>query len=271
MQRTIIINADDVGMFPAVDAAVMRLAESGIVTSVSIMALGSPDPDAIRTFQRYGVNIGMHLDLTSTMAHARYGTSRSVRSTLVETYGRRFCPKDAHIIVRDQINRFRDLTGRVPAFIDGHEHVHQFPVIREAVISAITERAPGNRSFIRNTRPRQWRGIKAAVIGMLGARALEIQARRAGCDCNTDFFGVYNLGPTTDLERLWRRWFNTMPMQGSLVMCHPAMSANSTEDVFRSREFAFLSSTLFEEMLYQYNTTIAGWETVVRGVPLQAA
>lgn len=271
MQRTIIINADDVGMFPAVDAAVMRLAESGIVTSASIMVLGSPDPDAIRTFQRYGVNIGMHLDLTSTMAHARYGVSRSVSSTLVETYGRRFCPKEAHRIVRDQINRFGDLTGRAPAFIDGHEHVHQFPVIRDAVIAAITERAPGNRSFLRNTRPRHWRGIKAAVIGMLGARALETQARRAGCDCNTDFFGVYDLGPTANLEHLWHRWLNTMPMQGSLVMCHPAMSPDSPQDIFRIREFEFLSSTLFEEMLYQYNTTIAGWETVVRGAPLRAA
>lgn len=261
-KRTIIINADDVGMFPAVDTAVMQLVESGIVTSVSIMVLGKPDRDAMRTFKRYGVNIGMHLDLTSAMAAARYGIARTVSSTLLETYGRRMREEEARHIVLDQLNRFCDITGGTPAFIDGHEHVHQFPIIRDALIGALPESGSGKRPFIRNTRPRRWRGAKAALIGMLGARTLEKQARLAGCDCNTDFFGVYDLGKTSSLEQLWHAWLKTMPQQGSLVMCHPALSARLPHDIFRVREYRFLSSTLFEEMLYQYNTTVAGWETV---------
>jgi predicted glycoside hydrolase/deacetylase ChbG (UPF0249 family) len=265
-KRAIIINADDIGMHPAVDAAAMRLTEMGIVSSVSLMALAQPDADAINGFYRYGIDVGLHLDFTSEMAVRRYGTSGSIARTIMQTYSGRFSMDKARAVVGEQLQRFCELTGRLPAFIDGHEHVHQLPVVRDALMHAIGTMDSGYRPFIRDTRPRGWHGAKAACIGLLGARALQRQAHAAGCAGNTDFFGVYDLKKDVPLDRLWQAWLQAMPPSGALVMCHPSLSTVSGTDFFRMREYRFLSSALFEEMLYQYNTTVTGWKSALDNI-----
>ena len=37
---------------------------------------------------------------------------------------------------------FKDLFGRAPDFVDGHQHVQLFPVVRDAFLRAVKEMAP---------------------------------------------------------------------------------------------------------------------------------
>jgi predicted glycoside hydrolase/deacetylase ChbG (UPF0249 family) len=262
-QRSIIINADDVGMHPAIDGAVLRLAQSGAISSVSVMALMRPDVDTLHALRHQGVDLGLHLDFTSTIAAQHYALPRGVGAILAHSYMRRLSLQQACNIVDEQLQRFCELTGSMPAFIDGHEHVHQFPVIRDALLQAVARQAQHLRPFIRSTRPLRWRGMKARVIGWLGAAALETAAHDMGCNCNTDFFGVYPLQKEVRLDHLWHRWLQAMPPHGALVMCHPAISEISPGDVFRLREYRFLSSGAFVDMLNQYNTRVTGWRAAL--------
>jgi predicted glycoside hydrolase/deacetylase ChbG (UPF0249 family) len=262
--KRIIVNADDIGMCPAVDGAAMRLAEAGIISSVSVMALAAPDSEAMRTFHQYGVDIGLHLDFTSSLTAIRYGQQRTVASTIARAYSGRLHGPKARQMVIDQLYCFQDLVGRMPAFVDGHEHVHQLPVIRDALLDILTDHAGSTLPFVRSTQPQRWRGAKAAVIGLLGAGALAEKARRVGLKTNSDFFGVYNLAKKVRLEHLWQCWLQTMPSRGALVMCHPAMAASSHDEGFRLREYRFLSSALFEDMLYENDTTIVGWRSALQ-------
>src|SRR6267142_991864 len=42
------------------------------------------------------------------------------------------------------VNRaFRELFGRAPEFVDGHQHAQLFPVVRDAFLAAVSEHAPG--------------------------------------------------------------------------------------------------------------------------------
>lgn len=261
-QQIVIINADDVGMHPAIDAAVAQLAGIGVVTSASILTLGLPDPDAIGEMTGHRIDLGLHLDFTSTMANRRYGTTRTVASTIIEAWSGRLDAGQARTIVRDQLDRFGVITGHAPCFIDGHEHVHQLPVIRTALLQVLAEQGLAAQTFIRNPAPRRWRGIKAATIGLLGAGAMAKKAQRAGHRCNTDFFGVYDLRRKADLAILWQGWLAGIRGCGALAMCHPGLSAHigDTQSVpFRLREFQFLSSQLFQDLLSQYRVTAGSW------------
>jgi predicted glycoside hydrolase/deacetylase ChbG (UPF0249 family) len=263
-QRNIVINADDVGMHPAIDEGVLRLMERGIVTSASVMALGQPDRQLLAAMRGQGGALGLHLDFTSGMAQRRYGGRATVGSTILAawsgtlTIGSGASARSVEAAVREQLLRFVELTGARPDFLDGHEHVHQFPVIREALLRTWGALYPGMPVRVRNTRPLRWRGAKAALIGALGAATLVREARRAGHRCNADFVGVYDLSERADLATLWRKWLATVPRSGALAMCHPGLPDAGME-AFRAREFRFLRSQQFADLLARQRVRPGGW------------
>jgi predicted glycoside hydrolase/deacetylase ChbG (UPF0249 family) len=263
MSRRLILNADDVGMHPTVDAAVLRLAESGILSSASVMVMAQPDADVLRILQHGRIDLGLHLDLSSETASRRYGLPSKIGDLLMRAYSGRLDQHQMHSIIAEQLQRFCELTGRTPTFIDGHEHVHQFPSIRDALLQALAELPENERPFLRNTKPRHWRGPKAAVIGVLGASTLATRANKLLCVGNTDFFGVYPLQHEVELEQLWHCWLRAMPAQGALAMCHPATAVFAADNAFRLREYLFLSGPVFAQLRRQYNVSIVGWHAAL--------
>lgn len=256
--KSIIINADDIGMHPAVDDGVAALVAQGVVTAASIMSLGKPDRHALAVMRQCGASLGLHLDFTSSMAHAQQHSKRTVATTILAAWSGSLDPVRTREAVYYQLQRYIALTGGLPEFVDGHEHVHQFPVIRDALFDVLAEVAPGRQICIRNTTPLRWRGSKAALIGALGAGALQRLAYRAGYHCNTDFVGVYDLSAKANLAGCWRSWLSSQRVSGALAMCHPASVARSLEP-FRLREFLFLGSPQFAEMLAEFDVRPLPW------------
>ena len=211
--KVIIINADDIGMHTAIDDATVLLAEMKRVSSASVMSLGGPDKDVINELSRLNVDLGLHLDFTSIFANRRYDADRSVRSLIIETWSRRIDVTQVQRIVNDQLERFELITGRAPTFIDGHQHVHQFPVIRDGLIQALAIRYPRQKFFMRNTESATWRGFKAWLIGALGTPGLLGLAKLAGHPSNVDFCGVYDFSEHRDMSRAWGNWLASSPPQ----------------------------------------------------------
>jgi predicted glycoside hydrolase/deacetylase ChbG (UPF0249 family) len=166
-------------------------------------------------------------------------------------------------IVRDQIERFAEHVGMLPAFIDGHEHVHQLPMVRDALMDVLDEMSANYRPYVRNTTPRCWRGAKAAIIGALGAKQLSTRAYAAGHLQNTDFLGVYDFRNSEHIARLWDQWLQTLPQAGALLMCHPALSGQIGNNDFRQREYRFLGSVEFEDMLTRHGVVTSSWRDSV--------
>lgn len=262
--KGLILNADDIGMHPAVDDAVTELAEKGVIRAASVMALGRPNRDTLSALARLGVDLGLHLDFTSELAHAAYRRESSLPSLMLSAWCGTLGAAHARDALDGQLQRFGELTGRLPDFIDGHQHVHQFPVIRDALAQAL-ERYGERRIRVRNTASRRWRGAKAAVIGMLGSEALARRLERMGFTGNTDFMGVYDLSADADLAGLWRSWLASAPEQGGLVMCHPALKDWGGE-AFRAREYQFLASQQFRELCSEFGVQAVNWH----GHPLRS-
>ena len=55
---------------------------------------------------------------------------------------RRLDPEMIHAELLVQLATFKDMFGRAPDFVDGHQHVQLFPQVRDAFLQAVKEAAP---------------------------------------------------------------------------------------------------------------------------------
>lgn len=116
--RILIVNADDLGLSPAVNAGIAAAHESGIVTSASLMVRQAAAPAAAGYADAHpGLAVGLHIDL---------GQWDYENGEWIVAYQR--CPQDDAAAVeaecRAQLERFRRLLTRDPTHLDSHQHTH---------------------------------------------------------------------------------------------------------------------------------------------------
>jgi hopanoid biosynthesis associated protein HpnK len=142
--KQLIVNADDLGLTPAVNRGVVRAFQDGIVTSASLLVTGSAfeDSDALAQ-QNPKLDIGLHLALVEE----RSVLGPDVLPTLVDETGR-FPRTSAEFIQRvilggiswheveleiaAQIALF-EKTGLRLSHLNSHQHLHMFPPVFQIV------------------------------------------------------------------------------------------------------------------------------------------
>ena len=85
-----------------------------------------------------------------------------------------------------QLAAFKELFGRAPDFVDGHQHAQLFPQVRDGFLAAVKEAAPNAwvRQGGRNLPLAQRLGApKALLLDMLSAQFRK-RAARAGIAFN---------------------------------------------------------------------------------------
>lgn len=132
--RLLIINADDFGMYPAVNAAVIRSVLDGVASSCSLMAPCPGAPAACRLLRDHpAIPFGIHLTLFADTSDSRWGplTARGDVPSLLTRGGEFFAPAEAPRLLsqarlaevelefRTQINAIVD-TGLAPTHLDFH-------------------------------------------------------------------------------------------------------------------------------------------------------
>ncbi|MEY4761480.1 MAG: hypothetical protein RLZZ200_1336, partial [Pseudomonadota bacterium] len=190
-RRRVAVCADDFGLTAGANAAILELGARTAITATSVAVEGpraAGDATALHAL-RDRISIGLHFNLTE---NPRFPHVRGVKGWIIATWLRRLDRRVLDAEVDRQLDLFESLFGMAPAHVDGHEHVHQFPGVRDALIEAIARRY-GTTMTVRDTWPRRYRGPKAAVIGLLGARALGRHLAARGLRSNRDFAGVYDL------------------------------------------------------------------------------
>jgi predicted glycoside hydrolase/deacetylase ChbG (UPF0249 family) len=116
--RTLIVNADDLGLSEAVNAGIAAAHERGIVTSASMMVRqGAAAAAASYAAAHPDLAVGLHVDL---------GQWDYVNGEWMPAY-QRCAPEDPVAVAaecRGQLRAFRDLLGRDPTHLDSHQHTH---------------------------------------------------------------------------------------------------------------------------------------------------
>ncbi|CAM2927959.1 ChbG/HpnK family deacetylase [Legionella worsleiensis] len=248
--KNIILCADDFGLNKGVSQGILKLAHMRRLSAVSCMvnmadfALHAHELGALQN----QVQIGLHFNLTegcflSTPERRCFRLPELILRTHTRTLNKRSILAELNA----QFERFEQVMGCTPAFIDGHQHVHQFPVVRHALFELFQQRSLHHQGvFIRSTYPAvslsQFR-FKSLLLAKTGGRQLHLQLKRLGIAHNPVFSGIYNFSPDLAYRDLFRFWLQNVPAN-SLIMCHPG-EGNEMGDVItnaRNNEMQYLMS-----------------------------
>ena len=153
--------------------------------------------------------LGLHVTLTAPFkplsadfAPLRDGHFPAAQEDDARGRARRLDPERLAIEVATQVEAFVTAFGRPPDFIDGHQHVHLFPQVRDAVLKVAAETAPS--AWVRQCgRPRAAPRLhlaKELLLDMLST-GFRRKARRLGVATNPAFAGAYDFDAAARLCR----------------------------------------------------------------------
>ena len=261
--QRLIVCADDFGMSQDIDDGVIALAQSHRLTAVSCMA-HAPwfERDAAR-LQGLDVDVGLHLTFTERLGARRFYLS--LPRLTAYAYARLLDTAQLTRQIERQLDRFEHTIGRAPDFVDGHQHVHQLPQIREALLAVLARRYGNDGLWVRCGKPGTQTGLpyscrnKAAMIGVLGAAAFTRLAAAAGLPSNRRLLGVYDFrGGVQRYTDLLDHWLRNA-RDGDLLMCHPALAGTGCDDHAgqRAAEYHALASPGFARALQRHGLQLA--------------
>lgn len=253
MTRVLAVCADDFGLAPGIDAAILALAAQGRLAALSCLTNGErwrSAGAALRDLPQ-SVEAGLHLNLTEgaprSAALARvWPTLPALPRLIVLAHLGRLPRAALREEIEAQHGAFVDASGRAPSFIDGHQHVHHLPGLRGLVLEVAANVSP--RPALRATGRVLGPGfaLKRAVIEATGGWALTRELRRRAWPHNPALLGVYDFR-ATDYGALMRRWLARVPPEGALLFCHPGARPDPGDPIAaaRGRERAYLASDAF--------------------------
>jgi chitin disaccharide deacetylase len=255
----LVISADDYAYHQAVDDGILELIRQGRLTATSCMVMSPRWPEAAKALTldiRQKADIGLHLDFTEFGAPVRQPLSRLILRTFLHSLS-------AHAIrqnIQAQLDRIEEALGTSPDYIDGHQHVHQLPQIRQALLEIIQQRYGQHGPWLRISNPPSADGLKGHIIRALGAQALQRDATQQGLHCSSRLLGVYDFNDTAMpyLDRL-RICLQQAQDAGGMpvLMCHPALpdgKAPASDPIAHARgaEFSALGGADFAALLRQF-------------------
>ncbi len=228
MSKRVVVCGDDFGMNADIDEGMIALAGMRRLSAVSCLTLGPTFAANAPRLAAMDVDVGLHLNLSETLdPHAQ--PMPTLGALILKAYAGLLDAAwiDAQLV--QQFDAFEAAFGRAPDYVDGHQHVHQLPGIRQRVLALLAQRYGTRAPWLRRTEPGAQRGIplkeslKARLIGALGGAALAREARSSGLRTNRRLLGVYAFdGGKRRYARLLQTWlFNAR--DGDLLMCHPAL------------------------------------------------
>lgn len=264
-ERRICIAVDDFGLHAGICAAALRLASMGRVHAIGCMVGGASWrawQSLLGRVESRRVDVGLHLDLTERpLTIVATPLKRIIIGSLTGTADRRSIRHE----IDAQLDAFEQSMGRAPAFVDGHQHVHQLPVVRDALLDALRDRYVDAPPWLRSTKsgavkfgPRPLDAFKARGIQALGAAGLAASARRSGFAQNARLWGIYDFRGGADqyLARM-QAWLEAS-RAGDLFMCHPSMADDAADAIATARrtEFAVLSGPSFGALLQRQGVVL---------------
>lgn len=261
---TIIMTADDYAQSAAIDTGILNLVSMGSVTAFSCLTLSPRWSEAalqITPQIKQTADIGLHLDFTQYTQPLRH----DLTTLIVKTTFRHLDTAAIRQAIHTQLDAFEQALGMPPDYIDGHQHVHQLPQIREVLIEVLLARYATRLPWLRIAKPPLADGFKGMVIRLLGASALQRLAVKHHMRYSNMLLGVYGFNTSAaDYLRKLHGWLQTAQAIHAPVamMCHPALEAlpkEAGDPIYPARlvEYAVLSSAQCSALMAEHQVTLA--------------
>ncbi len=266
LQRTrLCLCADDFGQHRGVNDAVAQLADIdrlhavGVLVGAPASKVGAP---TLRRLAAQGLDVGLHLDLTEfpLLPGMRQPLGRLIFWAMLHQLDR----QRLHAEIRAQLDVFEAVLGHAPAFVDGHQHVHQLPGVRDMLLAELGARYATALPWLRCTSAAAVPGLgasarfKGLTIEWLGGHGLRAEARRQGFAQNRRLLGVYDFqGGSSRYKALLRQWLAAAG-DGDVLMCHPGLPHTGADPlgIARTAEFQVLANACVTDMLREQHVVL---------------
>jgi hypothetical protein len=262
-------------MAPGINNAIRELILRGRLNATSVMTvaahLTADEVDALEMLNSGETRaaLGLHVTLTAPFkplsdgfAPLRDGAFLPINDMMRLAMTRRLEIEPLTIEIATQLQAFLSAFGHLPDFVDGHQHVHLLPQVRNAFLKVISELAPNAwvRQCGRAGANRRLHDSKSLVLDVLSL-GFKSQATRHGLATNPAFAGAYAFTPQARFARIFPRFLKGLP-EGGLIMCHPgfvdaALQSLDSLTTLREHEFAFFNSDAFPRVLAEHGAALA--------------
>ena len=253
--RPLLLCADDFGLSRGVNEAIADLVRHGRLSAFSCLSNGQAwaQDAALARSLRPQAQAGLHFNLTEgaplSPALARICPQLPALPRLIADAHLRRLPLAAIAAeLAAQWQAVADALGAAPDFIDGHQHVHHLPGVRQLVLDWL-QRQPAVPA-VRNTGHLAGPGfgLKRWLIERTGGRALAKALKQRRWPHNSVLLGAYDFNAA--YRPLMQAWLRQVPASGALLFCHPGRAdvADAVPDAIaaaRVREWAYLSGPEF--------------------------
>lgn len=222
---------------------IVELAHAGKLNAISCMAVmpGWANDSALLAGLPAHVEIGLHLTLTgerplTSMPRLAPDGVLPAINPLGRQAAKGYLPLgEVAAEVAAQFDAFIGALGRPPAFVDGHQHSHALPGIRDIVLDQTARRAPG--AWVRDCHDGLWAMWRRPFLGKAIAsawhcRGLRRDAAARGIATNDSFAGHYDFA--TDYRAMFPRFLRS-PAGTHLVMCHPGAGERPGDAIAAAR------------------------------------
>jgi len=222
-RKQLVVNADDFGFTPDVNAGIVEAHRNGILTAATLMANGAAFEDAVRLAgETPSLDIGCHLVLVGGLSLV---TGRALPPTVAQLLA---------AMARREIRVYDELAAQVrhivaagirPTHLDTHKHVHLAPPVLDAVARLSEEfgirwvRRPFDfpLNAMSGMVPRFER-LTSGAMGLLRRRFHRVLAKH-GCRTTDHFAGFQITGRFRAAELV--ALLGVLPAGSTELMCHP--------------------------------------------------
>jgi predicted glycoside hydrolase/deacetylase ChbG (UPF0249 family) len=275
VSRAISLCADDFGLSPGVNRGVAEALEAGRLSATSVMTTRPSWPKGASALRRFAAraDIGLHLNLTlgsplSFMPRFASPGHLPDLGRLLKAARKGDLPEsEIRLEIARQLDSFAEHFGAPPDFVDGHQHVHILPRIRDWLFDDLDARGLRGKTWLRNSADRPSRILrrggelkKALGVAFLG-RGFARAAAARGFAANEGFAGFSRFDPCADYAADFATYLRA-PGRRHLIMCHPGYCDEELVlidpvTLTRERELSFLLSPAFAALLERASATLA--------------
>ena len=297
MEKALIITADDFGLGPGVNHAVVDAFQGGALTSASLMVTTPGFEEAVALAHASpALEIGLHFHLAGG-----YPVRSALEIPSLVGPGGAFCSR-SRLLLRGLSGRLRrsdvareleaqmdrlSRAGITPSYINGDKHVHVLPVVRDVVLDAaarmgLAVRVPlEERVWVfRGSSLRQWypaakRTVVKSSLDTL-ASGFARRCRSRGVPTNDSFLSPFGVFPTagfalSDFAAVLKH------LRGGLteLMVHPAYPDQATAEFWsggkaqaldRHREIGSLLDPGFASLVREQGASLTTYTSAL-GTP----
>lgn len=260
--------ADDFGQNEDISLGIIDCLERNRISATSCLSTSQAWPTfANHLTPFYDVaDIGLHINFTEGCAISTKKPFAKLTKLILQSQLHLLKQSDIETEIQAQIDSFRTHIGRDPDFLDGHQHVHQFPVIRDAMIAVYTRCFTNRKPYIRI--PKQARAVHASerlklwLITHMGSHRLQRKLEQLQIPHNLSFSGIYDFNYAKDYANIFPAFMQQLKQANAplLCMCHPGRPSQDHADPIanaRSYEYHYLLSDKFLDDCQQHALQLA--------------